>query len=305
MRVARSVGSIGAGSALCSLFMVGCTWFLPAQPQELEVSERLRVAILPIWLNVEITSLSAVKTIEPERPDEDETVELADTLDVVRQEARWILQSRLATRQVFLFAPQEQTDAAVADLEIRPGMLPTRDQILRLRERLDVDLVVAATIEDYGKVRWQWLLAGMLTDMTIDNFLVGLATAWNPVALSASIGWDLLTSTPVWFGGGYLFGVAFRPVRVEARAYETLHGYPIWQDMESAIYAWRLLKQLPEEERKKKERQLWINLDLAVEALADSLADAQMRADARGASNEIQRPASRASSRIRQTGADS
>lgn len=97
------------------------------------------------------------------------------------------------------------------------------------------------------------------------------------MVLSAGVGWDVLTSAPVWFGGGYLFGIALRPVRVEARAYETRDGYPIWQDVEVAIYTWKLLEQLPEDERKKKERQLWINLDTAVEALADSLADEQAR----------------------------
>jgi hypothetical protein len=138
---------------------------------------------------------------------------------------------------------------------------------------LNTDLVVFATIEDYGKVRWQWLLAGMLADMTIDNLIIGFATTWNPVALAASVGWDVLTSAPIWFGGGYLFGIAFRPVRVEARAYETVQGYPVWQDMEATAYTWGRLRQLPEGERTKKERQLWINLDLAVETLADSLAD--------------------------------
>jgi hypothetical protein len=43
--------------------------------------------------------------------------------------------------------------------------------------------------------------------------------------------------------------------------------------MESAAYTWGRLRQLPEGERNKKERQLWINLDLAMETLADSLAE--------------------------------
>jgi hypothetical protein len=130
----------------------------------------------------------------------------------------------MAVRHVFQFVSLEETDAVADALGIRAGQFPTPDQIAQLGQRLNADLVVFATIEDYGKVRWQWLLAGMLADMTIDNVIIGFATAWNPVALAASVGWDVLTSAPIWFGGGYLFGVAFRPVRVEARAYETGAG---------------------------------------------------------------------------------
>jgi hypothetical protein len=264
---------------VCSSLAVHCAWFDSTPHQDIAMTDRLRVAILPVAFNVDITSLSAVRTVAGELSEEEELRELADTLYGLRQEARWILQSRLATRHVFRFVALEEVEAAVADCGVEPGALLTSDHIIRLGRSMNADLVIVATIEDYGKVRWQWLLAGMLTDMTIDNIIIGLATAWNPVALSASIGWDVLTSAPIWFGGGYFFGVAFRPVRVEARAYDTRHGYPIWQHMETAIYAWKALTQLPAAERKKKERQLWINLDIAMEALADSLADEHFTAD--------------------------
>jgi hypothetical protein len=57
----------------------------------------------------------------------------------------------------------------------------------------------------------------MTADMTAESIALGLATAWNPIAIGANLGFELLTSTPLWFGGGYVFGVALRPVRVEAR----------------------------------------------------------------------------------------
>jgi len=78
----------------------------------------------------------------------------------------------------------------------------------------------------------------------------------------------------VWFGGGYLFGVAFRPVRVDAQAVETVKGITVWDSMEVAIYSRGRLKELPEEQRSKKEAQLGINLKKAMEALGDSLLDA-------------------------------
>jgi len=46
--------------------------------------------------------------------------------------------------------------------------------------------------------------------------------------------------------------------------------------MEVAVYTGKALKQLPEEQRSKKEMQLAVNLKKAMEALGDSLLDARM-----------------------------
>ena len=93
----------------------------------------------------------------------------------------------------------------------------------------------------------------MFVDMSWETVALGLATAWNPAIILGNVGFELLTSTPLWFGGGYLFGVAFRPVRVEARAFETNEGLPIWQSMDESAYAGGALKELPEAVRDKKE----------------------------------------------------
>jgi hypothetical protein len=186
-------------------------------------------------------------------------------------DARWLLVSRLATGYGFRFVPLEIVDELADELQLKPGQIPKAKQLAEFRHRLGADLVVSASLLDYGKVRWQWLLTGMLVDMTVDNTIIGLATGWNPIALAASVGWDVLTSAPIWFGGGYLFGVAFRPVRVEARAFETLQGYPIWQTMEEAVYASGALKTLPKEIRGRKEVQLELNLAEILESMGDSL----------------------------------
>jgi hypothetical protein len=68
-----------------------------------------------------------------------------------------------------------------------------------------------------------------------------------------------------------MFGVALRPVRVEARAFETRQGYPIWQAMDESAYAWVALKTLPEGVRDKKESQLNLNLAEIMESLGDDL----------------------------------
>jgi hypothetical protein len=147
---------------------------------------------------------------------------------------------------------------------------------MMLGSLVGADLTVVTTILDYGKVRWQWLAAATVADMTAETIVLGLATAWNPAALFANLGYELLTNIPLYFGGGYVFGVAFRPVRIEARAFETRRGYPVWQDTEVAVYARTELKQLSKEDRRKKEFQLRVNLANAIEELADSLAAARI-----------------------------
>ena len=58
---------------------------------------------------------------------------------------------------------------------------------------------------------------------------------------------------------------------MEARAFETIQGYPIWQAMDESAYAWGALKELPEAVRDKKEIQLELNLAEIMESLGDSL----------------------------------
>jgi len=251
---------------------MGCVAFEPVTQSTVEdLNERPTVAILPFGFDLEITTLSAVKTVDETLSPEDETKQVAETLWEIQQEARWLLLSRLATGHGFQFVSAEQTDALAEELQLKPGVLPNPEQLTEFRRRLGADLVVAGSILDYGKVRWQWMLAGMTTDMTAESIALGLATAWNPIAIGANLGFELLTSTPLWFGGGYYFGIAFRPVRVEARAFETVRGYPIWQAMDESAYAWGALKTLPEAVREKKETQLKLNLAEIMESLGDDL----------------------------------
>ena len=252
--------------------LMGCVAFDPVTQSTVEdLNERPTVAILPFGFDLEITKLSAVKSVDETLTPEDESKQLAETLREIQREARWLLLSRLATGEGFQFVPPEQTDALAEELQLKPGILPSPEQLTEFRHRLGADLVIAGSILDYGKVRWQWMLAGMTADMTAESIALGLATAWNPIAIGANLGFELLTSTPLWFGGGYLFGIALRPVRVEARAFETVQGYPIWQAMDESVYAWGALKTLPEAVRNKKEIQLELNLAEIMESLGDAL----------------------------------
>ena len=259
-------------SGLVGAVLTGCVAFDPAVQSKVEdLNERPYVAILPFGFDLDITKLSAVKTVDGTLSPEDESTQLADALRQIRQEARWLLLSRLATGQGFRMVPLAESDALAEELQLKPGDLPNAEQLAEFRSRLGADLVVAGSILDYGKVRWQWAAAAMFADISWETVAIGLATAWNPGIILGNVGYELLTSTPLWFGGGYLFGVVMRPVRGEARAFETFHGYPIWQAMDESAYAWGALKAFPEAVREKKETQLELNLAEIMESLGDSL----------------------------------
>jgi hypothetical protein len=255
-----------------NIALTGCVAFDPAVQSTVEdLNERPTVAILPFGFDLEITKLSAVKTVDETLPPEDEAKQVAETLREIQQEARWLLLSRLSAGQGFQFIPADQTDALAGELQLNAGTLPTAEQLTEFRRRLGADLVITGSILDYGKIRWQWLVTGMFADISWETIAIGVATAWNPGIILGNVGYELLTSTPLWFGGGYLFGVAMRPVRVETRAFETVQGYPIWQAMDESAYAWGALKMLPEEIRGKKEIQLQLNLAEIIESLGDDL----------------------------------
>lgn len=81
---------------------MGCVAFdLVAQSTVEDLNERPSVAILPFGFDLEITKLSAVKTVDETLSPEGETEQVADTLREIQQEARWLLLSRLATGQGF------------------------------------------------------------------------------------------------------------------------------------------------------------------------------------------------------------
>jgi len=262
---------IQLGFILLYFGLAGCGWFHSGATLELSIDERPRLAILPFGIEVKITRLSSLKSVEEELFPDEENRLVAQAVQEVLDEARWLLMSNVAAGQSFKIVSLEKTDTAVAELHLQPGEIPTLAQLTELRARLGADFVLIGSILDYGKVRWQWSAAGMMADLSIETIAIGLARAWNPSLLLANVGYEVLINGPIWFGGGYLFGAAFRPVRVEARVLETVHGEPIWQDQEVAIWSGGRLKQFPEAERSKKENQLYVNLSKAMEELGNSL----------------------------------
>ncbi|MBI3596194.1 MAG: hypothetical protein HY203_03455 [Nitrospirae bacterium] len=153
----------------------------------------------------------------------------------------------------------------------RRGERPTQSQVDQLRKELGVDAILYGQIPWYGKTHPIYPILGESLDIAAESVVLGLVTHWNPVLISANAGFELLTSTPLWFGGAYLFGWAFRPVTVEAWVISAADGKEVWRKSIDQILSRKILKSYPESERSKKQIQLEASLRGATEALAKSL----------------------------------
>lgn len=133
------------------------------------------------------------------------------------------------------------------------------------------DLIVDAHILDYGVVRWQYAATGLVVHASAELLAVGLASAWNPVALGAWAAFDITTDIPLWFGGAQVSGWAFRPVRIQIHALqiEPCEGM-IWTEQELVLKVpGKTLEEYAPEQQRRKEVQLNVNLDKALAALAE------------------------------------
>ncbi len=227
--------ALWAVTVLLSLNLAGCGWFKSEAKLDPPLADRAAIAVLPFSLGVDITHLSSIQSMSGDLKPEEEARLLEQATRRIRDDARRLLYSRLAGRHVYELISLEETDQVWGELGVTTAEALSLEQRSHLGMRLGADLLVTGVVQDYGKVCWQWLAGGMLADLTWESIALGLATAWNPAAILGNVGFELLTSTPVWFGGGYLFGVAFRPVRVEASVVDPVDGAVVWRETEVAL----------------------------------------------------------------------
>ena len=131
--------------------------------------------------------------------------------------------------------------------------------------------MVTGRLVDYGVVRWQYWMPGLLVSMLTETLIVGAATGFNPTAMAATAASELLTDVPVWWGGAYIAGWALRPVRLKAEAWDVRKCVEQpWKEEAVVVLipGWTLKKREPDE-RRRKEVQLTVNLTQAVTEIAD------------------------------------
>ena len=228
-----------------------------------------RLGIIGFKVTAPIERLSSIQESPPKNiSDEEEKRMVANSVHAIEDKAAEEFKQELEKRKAI-----EPVIIPEGSFGTKKGDKPTMLQLEQMRKEFGVDAVFYGEIPWYGKTRLIYPILFESLDISAESLALGLFTRWNGPIILANIGFELLTSTPLWFGGTYLFGRAFRPVSVEGHVISTTDYKEKWDDSVDRIMSQKELKEYPEAERSKKEVQLEASLKNAISGLAKSLHD--------------------------------
>lgn len=250
------------------ILLTGCSglWTRPADPP----NPPLKIVVAPVILEAAITKSAQIHSFDEAPAPEVEPVLLAQLHDEIQVSAQQFLTDALVRQEGFFVIPFDETSRLLAVFG-PPGTPLTDEQIRELRQQTDADFVISARILDYGVVRWQYWVTGLVVHSTIGLTILGVATGWNPVAIGAYFVYEL-PDVAIWSGGAYVFGWAFRPVRIQVEAFQLKPcAGLVWTEQEAVVkVSGKMLAEYPPEDQKRKEVQLEANLRRVMTDIADT-----------------------------------
>ena len=256
-------------AALFLLILPSCA-FLPGRALP-PPDPPLTLLVGPVTLDAPVTSPSDLYSFREPPSSETESQLLAQLVEEVEVTAQRILTEQLARQPGFIVVPF--ADARRLQTNLQSASRPLDAESLRLLgKEAQADIVIAAHIVDYGVVRWQYWVPGLILSMLAETLIVGAATGFNPVFMAATAGSELLTDVPFWWGGAYIAGWALRPVQVQVEArWVTGCKQDVWEEETLVILVpWESLANYSPEERRRKEVQLEVNLTRALTEIAEN-----------------------------------
>ena len=233
----------------------------------------LKVVVGPVILESPLHKSTDIHSFDVAPSPEFEPIIAGQLVDELQTKAQRFLTEQLARRHEFTVVPFDETRRMVADLT-SAGTVLTAEQLQTLAAQSGADIVFTGVIHDYGRVRWQYWVTGLAVHATTELLVVGFASGWNPAIVVPFFFLDVATDLPIWYGGAYVFGWAFRPVRVglEATQMRDCRGV-VWSGEELAIHVpGEMLAEYPPEEQSKKETQLEANLKRVMSDFAETVA---------------------------------
>jgi hypothetical protein len=232
----------------------------------------LKIVVAPVTMEATIKRSRQIYSFETPPSQETEPSIRAKLIQVVEVKAQEFLTQYLAEQPGFTVVPFTEARRLISNLRLS-GLKLDDGQLHTLGKEAGADILISARIDAYGSVPWKYWLTGLATQNVAELIALGLATGWNPIAIGVWFGTDvLLIDLPLWAGGAYIFGWAFRPVEVEVKAMQMDDcSGRIWKKTEfvNLVPGKTLARYLPED-RKKKEVQLAANLDHAMANIAES-----------------------------------
>ncbi len=237
-------------------------------PKTLALRHPPRLGIIGFKVTAPIQRLSSIFDVKKKLDEKDERARIDEVLRKIEKRADEFLVSELVERKKV--EPVLIPDGAFGT---HRGVRPLQSQIALIRKNFGVDAILYGEIPWYGRTRLIYPILGMTADILAESVIINTLTHSESLVL-ANIAFDLITSTPLWFGGAYIFGLAFRPVTVKAIALSVVDGKNVWSETIDRIVDRKILTTYPEQERSKKEIQLEVSLHSAMKAVALSLAGA-------------------------------
>lgn len=255
--------SLNLGMTVLFLVATGCSLF---SPRALPLPTPLRLLVAEVTLKAPVISPTDLQSFHEPLSPEVEPVLLAQLIEEVEVKAQ-----QLGQQEGFTVVPFAEARRMRANLDSTQKELDAT-QLHTLGAQAGADVVLSGHILDFGKVRWQYWVPGLAVSMLIETLVVGAATGFNPAIMAATAGSEFLTDVPFWWGGAYVAGWAFRPVRIQIEALQVAGcAARVWHEQEVVVLIpWKTLAKYPPEERQRKEVQLEVNLNRALAELAKS-----------------------------------
>lgn len=239
-------------------------------------SAKVPIVMMPVQNTVQIKHLKDIRTVADSERDQiatNESEQVSVQMRIAADDIGYCIATNLSS-DYFQIIPPEQVEQTLAALSIDPasGTLTT-NQTKAIGEQLDAQAILIIKVAGYGKIKkeWMFLLIGSgVVEGTVQGVVVASATSspWAGAAVAAE---EILQEVLTWGGGAFLFNKIFTPVILEAELVSTADGKTIWKDTAFARINRKALKQLPEDDRKKKEIRLKLTAEKAVQELVKNL----------------------------------
>lgn len=146
-----------------------------------------------------------------------------------------------------------------------------KEELIEIQKEFNVDALVYGEIPWYGKTNPFWPTVGLTVDIASESVALGILTKWNWTIILANVGLELVTNTPLWFGGAYLFGQSFKPVTIDVTLVDLLQNGEEYSKEFEVVRSSHLLKKFPKKDRGLVENQLEASLKKALKEIAIDL----------------------------------
>lgn len=142
-------------------------------------------------MDAPITRSTQIHSFDEAPSPEVEPTIRAQLIEEVELHAQRALTEYLAQQEGFQVISFEEARRVRSEFG-SPTTPLTDEQLSALGRQLGADFVLHGRIHDYGALRWQHWVTGWLLHGSVEFTIVGVATAWNPLAMGAYLAYDLI-----------------------------------------------------------------------------------------------------------------